>query len=96
MTLQVLVLVLPIEDVGRKRLGCKVAWCKVACPPGILEHIIIANGRVLFVTLDQERRVRVGRMRLNEVVGTDWHQLTLRGMRACCSLLTRDGCGISR
>ena len=96
MSSQRLVVVLPIEDVGRKRSGSKVAWYNVACPHGILEHIIIGNGRVLFCTLDQERYVRVGRMRLNELVGTDWHQLTLHGMRAWCSLLTRDGCGISR
>ena len=47
-------IVLPIEDVGRKLLGCAVAH-------GILEHIMIANGRFLFVTLVHETKVPVGR-----------------------------------
>ena len=67
MALERRVLVLPIEDVGRKLLGCAVAH-------GILEHIMIANGRFLFVTLVHETRVPVGRMRLPETVFTDWHQ----------------------
>ena len=64
MALERRVLVLPIEDVGRKLLGCAVAH-------GILEHIMIASGRFLFVTLVHETRVPVGRMRLPETVFTD-------------------------
>ena len=110
MALERRVLVLPIENVGRKLLGCAVAH-------GILEHIMIANGRFLFVTLVHETRVPVGRMRLPETVFTDWRQRMLLGirprnfntfwtqstqdarlliMRAFCSLLTLDACGISR
>ena len=110
MTLQVLVLVLPIEDVGRKLLGCAVAH-------GILEHIMIANGRFLFVILVHETSVPVGRMRLPETVFTDWRQRMLLGirpgnfcifwlqstqdarlliLRAFCNLLTLDACGINR
>ena len=85
MSSQRLVVVLPIEDVGRKPIGSNVAWYSVACPLGILEHIIIAKGRVLFFTLDQERHVRVGRVRINERVGSDWRHMT----RAWCGLLTR-------
>ena len=96
MALERRVLVLPIEDVGRKLLGCAVAH-------GILEHIMIANGRFLFVTLVHETRVPVGRMRLPETVFTDWRLWTqstqdarLLITRAFCSLLTLDACGISR
>ena len=64
MTLQRRVLVPSIEDVGRKLLRCAVAH-------GTLEHIMIANGRFLLVTLVHETSVPVGRMRLPETVFTD-------------------------
>ena len=110
MALERRVLVLPIEDSRRKVLGCAVAH-------GLLEHIMIANGRFLFVTMVHEASVPVGRMRLPETVFTDWRQRMLLGirprnfcifwlqstqdarlliMRAFCSLLTLDACGVSR
>ena len=52
MTLERRVLVLAIENVGRKLLGYTVAH-------GILEHIMIAYGRFLFVTLVHETSVPV-------------------------------------
>ena len=67
MTLERRVFVLAIENVGRKLLGYTVAH-------GILEHIMIANGRFLFVKLVHETRLTVGRMRHPETVFTDLRQ----------------------
>ena len=50
MALERCVLVLPVEDLGRKLLGCAITH-------GILEHIMIANGRFLFVTLTNVKKL---------------------------------------
>ena len=108
MTLERRVLVLAIENVGRKLLVYTYAH-------GMLEDIMIANGRVLFVTPVHETSVPVGRLRPLQTVFTDWRQRILLDnrprnfntywmqwtprrliIRAFCSLLTLDACGISR